>query len=77
MIEAHIQEDDYAIIRRQNTARNGQIVVALLESGEATLKYYFKEKDHVRLQPANSKYEPIIVPECRIQGILVGIVRAC
>jgi repressor LexA len=80
MIEAHIQENDYAIIRRQNTARNGQIVVALLpETGEATLKYYFKEKDHVRLQPANAKYEPIIVPAnvvCTIQGVLVGVVRA-
>lgn len=77
MIEAHIQENDYAIIRRQNTARNGQIVVALLpETGEATLKYYHKEKDHIRLQPANANYQPIIVPSCQIQGVLVGVVRA-
>ena len=77
MIDEHICDGDYVVVQRQSTARNGQTVVALLESGEATLKKYYREKDHIRLQPANDNYEPIIVPECVIQGIVVGVIRTC
>lgn len=75
MIDEHIAEGDYVICRQQSTARNGETVVALLESGEATLKRFYKESGHFRLQPANDKYEPIIVRDCKIQGVVVGVVR--
>jgi repressor LexA len=77
MIEDHICDGDYVVVQRQATARNGQTVVALLDSGEATLKRYYKEKDHIRLQPANVNYEPILVPNCIIQGIVIGVIRTC
>lgn len=76
MIDEQIREGDYVICQRAKVARNGQTVVALLEDGEATLKKFYKEKGHIRLQPANDAYEPIIVPECQIQGIVIGVVRA-
>ncbi|MBI1369117.1 MAG: transcriptional repressor LexA [Planctomycetes bacterium] len=76
MIDEHIREGDYVICRRTNQAHNGDTVVALLEDGEATLKKFYREKGRVRLQPANEKYEPIIVPDCQIQGIVIGVVRA-
>jgi repressor LexA len=50
-------------------------VVALLPDGETTLKTYFREKDHIRLQPANPEFEPIRVPDCAIQGVVVGVLR--
>ncbi|NBV63057.1 MAG: hypothetical protein EBR71_01010 [Planctomycetes bacterium] len=56
-------------------ARNGERVVALLPNGETTLKSFFKEKGHIRLQPANPEFEPIIVQECAIQGVVVGVLR--
>jgi repressor LexA len=76
MIDEQIREGDYVICQRASTARNGQTVVALLEDGEATLKRFYKEKGHIRLQPANDAYEPILVPDCQIQGIVIGVVRA-
>ena len=75
MIDEQIRDGDYVIIQRTNTARNGQTVVALLENGEATLKKFYKESGRIRLQPANDKYEPIIVDDCQIQGIVIGVVR--
>ncbi|NJL31190.1 MAG: repressor LexA [Phycisphaerales bacterium] len=60
MIEEHIREGDYVIIEKRNAARNGETVVALLDTGEATLKKYYREKDRIRLQPANTNYEPIL-----------------
>ena len=74
MIEAGIFDGDLAIIERVSSADNGEIVVALIDS-EATIKRFFKEKDHIRLQPANSSMEPIIVPNCEILGKLVGLYR--
>lgn len=74
MIEAGILDGDLSIIEKANSARNGDIVVALIEN-EATLKRFFKEKDHIRLQPENKNMEPIIVPDCQIIGKLVGIYR--
>lgn len=75
MIDEQIREGDYVVVRRQENARNGQTVVALVDDDEATLKKFYREKDHIRLQPANDKYEPIRVKNCRIQGIVVGVIR--
>ncbi len=77
MIGEHIREDDYVVVERRSTARNGQTVVALLDTGEATLKKFYKEKDRIRLQPANDNYEPIYAaPETvQIQGTVVGVIR--
>ncbi len=76
MIDEHIRDGDFVIVERKATARNGQTVVALLDDGEATLKKFYKERGRVRLQPANDNYEPIIVEDCTVQGIVVGVVRA-
>ena len=75
MIEAGIMDGDLAIIEKTNYAENGEIVVALIEN-EATLKRFFKEKNHIRLQPENKTMNPIIVPDCKIIGKLVGLYRA-
>ena len=74
MIEAGILNGDYILVKRQNTAENGQIVVALIED-EATVKTFYKEKDHIRLQPENSSMDPIIVPDCKILGKVAGVFR--
>jgi len=74
MIEAGILDGDLAIIEKVNTANNGDIVVALIDN-EATIKRFFKEKGHIRLQPENSTMSPIILDDCSILGILVGIYR--
>jgi repressor LexA len=63
------------IVEQRSVARNGERVVALLPSGETTLKTFYREKGHVRLQPANPEFDPIIVPECAIQGVIVGVLR--
>ena len=76
MIDDQIADGDYVVVQPRNTARNGETVVALLDNGEATLKKFYREKDHIRLQPANDAFEPIIVKNCRIQGVVVGVVRA-
>lgn len=74
MIEAGIYDGDMAIIEKADTASNGEIVVALIDN-EATIKRFFKEKGHIRLQPENNTMEPIIVPDCKILGKLVGLYR--
>ena len=74
MIEAGILDGDYILVRKQNTANNGEIVVALIED-EATVKTFYKEKDHIRLQPENSSMDPIIVPDCKILGKVSGVFR--
>lgn len=74
MIDAGILDGDLAIIEKCNSAENGEIVAALIES-EATLKTFYKEKDHVRLQPENPTLNPIIVEDCQVLGKLVGIYR--
>jgi repressor LexA len=75
MIEAHIADGDFVLIRPQATARNGDIVVAQVEDNAVTLKTFFKEKDRIRLQPANPNYEPQFYPDVRIQGKLIGVIR--
>lgn len=77
MIEDHIQDGDYVIIKKQDNARDGEIVVALTEDGEATLKRFYREPGgRFRLQPANSMMEPIYVDRVAIQGKLVGLLRS-
>ena len=75
MIEDHIRDGDYVIIESCHKARNGQTVVALLDNGEATLKRYYRERGGVRLQPANASYEPIHVQNCKVQGVVIGVIR--
>ena len=74
MIEAGILDGDYILVRKQNNAVNGEIVVALIED-EATVKTFYKEKDHIRLQPENHTMDPIIVPDCRVLGRVCGVFR--
>lgn len=74
MIKVGINDGDYAIIEKTNTAQNSDIVVALIEN-EATIKRFFKEDGHFRLQPENDLLKPIIVNECTVLGKLVGIYR--
>lgn len=74
MIEAGIFDRDYILIKKQSTANNGDIVVALIED-EATVKTFYKEKDHIRLQPENKTMDPIIVENCQILGKVAGVFR--
>ena len=74
IIESGILDGDYILVKQQNTAMNGEIVVALIED-EATVKTFYKEKDHIRLQPENSTMDPIIVPDCKILGKVAGVFR--
>jgi repressor LexA len=76
MRDEGIFDGDYVIVEQRDTARNGERVVALLPNGETTLKTLFREKDGtIRLQPANPEFAPIIVRECVIQGVVVGVLR--
>ncbi len=75
MIEDQIRDGDFVIIEETEDAQNGQIVVALLPNGMATLKRFFKEATRVRLEPANSTMSPIFAREVKIQGKVVGLVR--
>jgi repressor LexA len=79
MIENHIDDGDYVVIREQKTAKNGDRVVARIDN-EVTLKRFYQEKDHVRLEPANGDMDPIIVKntaDAEILGVLVGVMRKC
>ncbi len=77
MIDDHILDGDFVIIERRDTARSGETVVALVGDSSATLKRFYPESDHIRLEPANSTMKPIIVPsaDVRIQGIVTGVLR--
>lgn len=75
MIEAGILNGDYVVVKQQQTANNGDIVVAMTEENEATVKRFFKEKSYFRLQPENSSMEPIIVEQVSILGKVVGVYR--
>ncbi|MHB1125492.1 MAG: transcriptional repressor LexA [Bacillota bacterium] len=74
MINAGILNGDYVLVRQQNTATNGDIIVALLEN-EATVKRFFREKDHVRLQPENDGMEPILAKNISVLGKVIGVFR--
>lgn len=75
MIEAGIHNGDLVIVRQQQTANNGDIVVAMTEDDEATVKTFYREKDHIRLQPENSSMEPIILKNVTILGKVIGLFR--
>jgi repressor LexA len=79
MIDDHIADGDFVVIRRQETAHNGERVVAMIDN-EVTLKRFYQEKDHVRLEPANGDMDPIVVrgnSDAKILGVLVGVLRRC
>jgi repressor LexA len=75
MRDEGILDGDYVIIERRDVAKNGDRVVALLPDGQTTLKTFFKESDHIRLQPANPAFEPIRVKDCKVQGVVMGVLR--
>ncbi len=75
MINAGILNGDNVIVKKQNIANNGEIVVAMTDENEATVKRFYKEKDHYRLQPENDTMAPIILPEVTILGKVVGLYR--
>ncbi len=75
MRDEGILDGDYILVERTQTATNGERVVALLPDGSTTLKTFFKEDDHIRLQPANPNFEPIRVRYCQVQGVVKGVVR--
>ena len=76
MIEAQICDGDFVIVNPQKTAQSGDIVVVRTDDGEATLKYWFPEKNRVRLQPANRKMKPIYRRDVRVIGVVRGVVRS-
>ena len=76
MRDEGIFDGDFVLVDKRETARNGERVVAMLPGGETTLKTFFRERDgRIRLQPANPEFEPIIVADCRIQGVVIGVLR--
>ncbi|MDP7009486.1 MAG: transcriptional repressor LexA [Phycisphaerales bacterium] len=77
MKDEGILDGDYVLVQQQNTARDGDRVVALLPDGETTLKTFYKEPNgKIRLQPANPAFQPIIVEECYVQGVITGVLRS-
>lgn len=75
MIDEHIREGDLVVYEKRSNPRNGATVVALIGGEEATLKKFYKEKNRIRLQPANPKYEPIYATDVDIQGVVIGVIR--
>ena len=75
MINAGILDGDIVIVQKQRVARNGEIIVAMTEENEVTLKRYYKEDGHIRLQPENDTMAPIILPNCTILGKAIGLYR--
>jgi repressor LexA len=75
MINEDIHQGDYVICRRSRVADDGQLVIAIVDDENATLKRFYKEKDRARLQPANDDYQPIYSDNCRIEAVVIGLVR--
>jgi repressor LexA len=75
MINDHIADGDFAVLRRQPTARDGEIVAALIDGSDATLKRFYKERGRFRLQPANERMKPIYSTDVEVLGVLVGVIR--
>lgn len=75
MINAGILDGDQVIVRKQESAQNGDIIIAMTDEDEATCKRFFKEDHHIRLQPENDYLEPIILPDVKILGLVVGLYR--
>ena len=76
MRDEGILDGDFVLVERRSTARDGERVIALLPGGETTLKTFFREKDRIRLQPANPDFAPIYVDECDVQGVVIGVLRS-
>ena len=79
MIDDHIDDGDYVVIKKKDSARNGERVVVMVDN-EVTLKYFYEEEEHIRLEPANGEMQPIIIPKyetIEILGELAGVVRKC
>lgn len=70
-----ISDGDYVICRKKNTADDGQLVVAIVDGENATLKRFYKEKNQTRLQPSNDEYQPIYSENCRIEAVVIGLIR--
>ncbi|MEK6676059.1 MAG: transcriptional repressor LexA [Planctomycetota bacterium] len=75
MINDQICDGDYVVYEERTNAKNGDTVIALVNRDEATLKRFYKEKNRIRLQPANDKYQPIYVRDVAIQGVVIGVLR--
>ena len=75
MIDAHITDGDMVVIEPRSEASDGEIVVAETSDGNATLKYWFKEPDRIRLQPANSTMAPMYATDAKVNGVVVGVIR--
>jgi repressor LexA len=75
MIEDQIASGDYVVVRKQDSCREGEIVVALVDGDEATLKRFYRERDRIRLEPANSAMTPIYSSNVKVLGVVVGVVR--
>ena len=75
MIDDQITEGDYVVVRRTNRAKDGDIVVALVDNDDATLKRYYKEKNRIRLQPANKRMKPIYPKQVSVLGVVKGVIR--
>jgi len=75
MIDEHICDGDYVICEKRGDVRNGETVVAVLDDGEATLKRFYRERNRIRLQPANPDFDPIFTDNVDIQGVVIGVLR--
>ena len=75
MIEDQISDGDYVVVKKQDSCRNGEIVVALVDGQDATLKRFYKESNRVRLEPANSNMKPIFSDNVDVMGVVIGVVR--
>ena len=75
MTDDGVYDGDYVICSKQMTAENGQMVIAIINDENATLKRFYKEEKSVRLQPANETYQPIYSKNCRIEAVVVGLIR--
>ena len=75
MVEDQIASGDYVVVRKQDNCREGEIVVALVDGHDATLKRFYRERDRIRLEPANSTMKPIYSNSVKVLGVVVGVVR--
>ena len=75
MLEEDIRDGDYVICRSSLVANNGQLVIAIIDNENATIKRFYKERKRVRLEPANEDYSPIYSDDCRIEAVVIGLVR--
>ena len=75
MIDDQITEGDYVVVRKTNRAKDGDIVVALVDNDDATLKRFYREKNRIRLQPANKRMKPIYAKQVSVLGVVKGVIR--